>query len=273
MKIAAFYENIIEATKQENITLETCLKRLYDKGLHSVCFSFENLAKDEETILNLLKSIGLKVESVYHFFDYGNKFEKDGYIELIDTAKRVQAENVLIVPGMASTKDEGLREQQARNMLEAMKKIVAYGSEKAITVTMEDFDSVEAPYCTIKGLKWFLDEVEGLKCAFDTGNFIVYDEDEFEAYKQIKNKIISLHLKDRALEKKGKENQAFISVHQRPYYPSAVGYGDMQIKKILDDLMNDDFQGNGIVELFGSQEMMNNLEKSIEWLKQEGYAD
>lgn len=49
-----------------------------------------------------------------------------------------------------------------------------------IAVSMEDFDGLEAPYCTIAGLNDFLTDVPGLACSFDTGNFIMYQENELE---------------------------------------------------------------------------------------------
>ena len=67
-----------------------------------------------------------------------------------------------------------------RNMKIAMSHAVLYGQELGITVSMEDFDGLEAPYCTIAGLDEFLRDVPGLACSFDTGNFIMYQENELE---------------------------------------------------------------------------------------------
>jgi sugar phosphate isomerase/epimerase len=66
-----------------------------------------------------------------------------------------------------------------------------------IAVSMEDFDGLEAPYCTIAGLNDFLTDVPGLACSFDTGNFIMYQENELEAFQLFRDKICTVHLKDR----------------------------------------------------------------------------
>ena len=53
------------------------------------------------------------------------------------------------------------------------------------------------PVIDIAGLQYFMQQVDGLECAFDTGNFVIFHEDELAAFELFAPRIRTLHLKDR----------------------------------------------------------------------------
>jgi L-ribulose-5-phosphate 3-epimerase len=268
MKIAAFYETILDAVQQEHLAEEAVLIRLCSLGLQRIYCGYGILIERERELLSLFGKLGLEMEGLFQFYDWGNYPEDESYKSLIDLAKRSSAKNVLIVPGMTSTEDENQKKNQMDNMVTTLRQAVAYGKKQNIAVSMENFDGKEAPFCTIQGLKWYLDQVEGLQCSFDTGNFVVHGQNEIEAFDCMKDRICTIHLKDRAEHQHGKEDHAFTNEQGKVYFPSALGYGCIKIDEILKRLKDMNYQGNGIIEIFDSKQAMLNLEMSIKWLKE-----
>lgn len=133
---------------------------------------------------------------------------------------------------------------------------------------MEDFDGLEAPYCTIAGLNDFLTDVPGLACSFDTGNFIMYQENELEAFQLFRDKICTVHLKDRRKEAKYPDDKAIICADGSLSYAAETGRGYIHIKEILDLLKEQNYPGNVIVELYdySPEHMLEGIGESVSWV-------
>lgn len=267
MKIAVFYENILEGINKEGLQEEEVLRELHHLGMELVYIGYDNLEAKRDILLPLFAEIGLKVEGLHWTFDFGLHPENQGYKRVIDLAKEAGAGNILIVPGMISREQQVRREQLLLNMKKALADAVKYGEEKGIAVSMEDYDSLEAPYNSLEGLKWFLDGVEGLKCSFDTGNFVMYHQDEWEAFRLLRDKICTLHLKDRSETPINLGDGSVTCADGKIMYSAPVGSGCMKIAEILQELDRDGYTGNVIVELFGYTHTLDGIRQSIEWLK------
>jgi L-ribulose-5-phosphate 3-epimerase len=105
-------------------------------------------------------------------------------------------------------------------------------------------------------------------CSFDTGNFVTYSQDVLAAYDLLSDKIRSVHLKDRSLQSDDVETRAYVCEDGTRYYPAAVGFGCMPIEEVLWRLQARNYTGSLIIEIFDSQRMLLNLEKSILWLRE-----
>jgi len=194
------------------------------------------------------------------------------YIEHIDLAARVHANNILIVPGFFEEDDENQKDALLENMKSALQNVVNYGKTKGIIVSLEDFDSEKSPLNNIAGLKWFFDRVSDLKCTFDTGNFIVYGENAFDAFNQFKSVLCAMHLKDRSHTPMNEKDQPFVLSNGKCIYPAPVGSGYIQIKEMLDSLKSNSYDQTVIIELFGYHDMIRGIEESIDWLKLNGFS-
>ena len=71
---------------------------------------------------------------------------------------------------------------------------------------MEEFDNLTAPYSRADELMWFMRHVPGLRCGFDTGNFLYNEEDAVKSLSLFRPYIASVHCKDRAFT--GKHRQS-----------------------------------------------------------------
>lgn len=270
MYTAAFLENILTGAEAEGISVREALQRMKDAGLQKLYFSPQGMehAGGEEKLLDVLKELGLGVEGLHCWFDLPHHPEDEGYKKLIDLAVRAGAGNVLIVPGMIP-KDEGARRAELlENMRAALVKAVAYGHEKGVDVSMEDFDGLAAPFCTADGLDWFMQNVHGLKCSFDTGNFVMYHEDETAAFERFRDKICTMHLKDRGTSKLHEKDWPCVCADGVTYYPTPVGTGFIRIAEIIDRLKERGYDGGLIVEIYGceGEYMLESIAQSIRWV-------
>lgn len=266
MKIAAFYENILEGARKSGISDREALIRLYERGMCAIYISYDSLRSDKERLLSVFREVGLEVEGLHGFFDLGVDPKNDGCLDMIRLAKEAGANNVLIVPGMISPEDENQREERLQNMQIGLSKAVAYGEQEGIVVSMEDFDGLSAPYNSVESLKWFFDHVPGLMCTFDTGNFIMFHEDELAAFHLFRDRICALHIKDRSVTAISDADRPKQCADGSFVYPAPVGSGYIKIREILASLMQDGYPGNVIAELYDYDDMLNGVIQSVSWL-------
>ena len=268
MKIAVFYENIHEGVQASGQTMEDTLKRLQDSGMEMLYISADSWERDRRTLSGLLEKLDLPVEGMHAFCDFPREPDGLRYREIIDLAAECGAGNLLFVPGMLSTGNTG---RDLDNIARGMRRAVEYGAARNIPVLMEDYDGLLAPYNCIAGLRWFLQSVEGLGCAFDTGNFIIYHEDELEAFELFADKIRTVHLKDRVRQMREDSAWGCLCADQKTEFACPIGSGYIRIAEILKRLQGRGYPGNVIVELYGCDPkyLMRNATDFIRWVKEQ----
>ncbi len=269
MKIAAFFENIAEGAEKSGISAEEAVKNLMNDGLELLYLSGISYEKDPENFKALLRNTGAGVEGMYMFFDFVDHPEDTSYERLVDVTKELGGTNVLLLPGVLpqGTPD---RDRKMQNMFTALARAVEYGEQKGIAVSMEDFDGMEAPYSSIDGLDQFMQAVPGLKCSFDTGNFCMYSEDELEAFERFKDRLCTMHLKDRSRTKRNQDDKGKTCADGSVVYAEMTGYGYIRMEEILRRLKEMSYPGNVIVEMYdySPQHMLEGIAQSVRWVKE-----
>ncbi len=283
MRISAFLENIGQAAKETGTSLDLFLTQLKQEGLESVYASYSWCMKEKEgQLIPLLHHIGLALEGLWDTIPFNTMTEdeaREAYTSLVDCAARNGAEHVLITPGFFHDREDPTRvtreEVAARDgeivtMIEAVRRAKEYGDFKHVAVTLEDYDVFSSPIVFPEVLRRFYEEIPDLKCSFDTGNFIPCDDDVMEEFAYYKDKIVTLHLKDRVEndDQNGVEKTPYLTQSGRIYYPAVVGKGEMHIPEIIAEMRELGYQGAGIIELFGSTDMAAKLIQSIRWMRE-----
>ena len=283
MRISAFMENIGQAARDDSVPLPEYLKKLKEAGLESVYLSYSWTLKGREDVLGkLLGEVGLPIEGLWDAIPFNTLSEEESkqrYTELIDCTARLGAKHILIIPGVFHENDSGekttreeisAREPEIRKMIEAMRRAKTYGDSKGVAVTMEDYDVWTSPIVYPEVLRRFFEEIPDLQISFDTGNFIPCDADVLKEFAYYRNRIATVHLKDRVEndDQNGNEKEAFVTESGRRFYPAAVGSGDMHIAQMVDALTEQGYDGTGIIELFGSSDITRKLYASIRWMKE-----
>ena len=267
MKIAVFYENIHDMALDAGMKMDVAMAMLRDEGMELLYMKPESWIRDRYELSMAMEKLGLDIEGMHFYCDFAAEPDTERYKDAIDAAAEAGAGNILVIPGMY-TSDNPVRDLE--NMINGMQRAVDYGQRKKIQVLMEDYDGKTAPYNSITGLQYFMDRVEGLGCAFDTGNFVMFHENELEAYDQFADRIRTVHLKDRCAVKRHDGDVPFHCADGSPIYACTIGSGNIQIAEILNKLRRHDYPGNVIVELYACDPkyMLNDAIDSIRWVKE-----
>jgi len=263
MVISAFFENIRTGADAKDLPVTEALRKMQAAGLDTVYVGRDSLEEYGESLPDILKTLDIPVEGLHGWFDFAENPDGEDWKAFIDTAARWGAKHVLFVPGLNGT------EERKQNMVSALRKAVDYGREKGIAVTMENLDQLLAPYNSAEGLRWFLSQVEGLQCCFDTGNFVIHQEDELRLLEDFLPDLGSVHIKDRSREKLHPEDGACVCADGSAVYPAPVGDGYIQIQAILERLKEVRYRGALIAELYGCdpEYMLEGMLRSVSWLR------
>ena len=273
-QLSVFYEHIAEAAAQSGLTLEETCRRTKTFGFNLVEMDAKRLLTEEDVILPLLEKADIGIHCIYNFFDFGvgadhlaaDRAEAEKVVSL---CVRANCSKLLVVAGFL-TGDEMERGSEAyiqrrARMAESVKLLVTLATEKSITVVMEDFDSDTAPFSTAEELLWFMENVPGLRCGFDTGNFLYSEQDAAAALPQFLPYISGVHCKDRGLTANDGVSKA--TVAGRKIYPVAVGSGDLDIERIMVAVLDAGYTCPFVAEHFDSKHQLRDMERSADWMR------
>lgn len=263
-RLNIFYEHIHEICSQRQMSLEKALLAAKDCGIDGLECDIMRL-KGSET-LSLFDSCAMTVSSVYQTFDFPHEDEKlseKKYCSLLETAAYFGADKVLAIPGFVRRGEDisAVSEKISR----VLSKMCRRAKEYSVTVTLEDFDDCAAPYSTAKGLEYFLENTDGLKLTFDTGNFAYSLENAQNAYDMLKKHIIHVHLKDRSFDMRDSSpDSAKEDLSGRKMYPCETGNGFIGIEKLVKRLLSDGYPGSFSIEHFGAPDQLEYMKRSSE---------
>ncbi|WP_058302948.1 sugar phosphate isomerase/epimerase family protein [Gorillibacterium timonense] len=265
MQISVFYNHVLEAARQTGLALEDVLSQVSRFGISQVELDSDQIKENPEGMAKLLNRHGLSASCVYGFFDFGNHRQEEEAARFIDDAASAGAGKVLVIPGfLQQTLAPPQRESALKNMAEAVRRMCDYAEQKGITVTMEDFDDIAAPFAQSDELLWFLSQAPKLGCTFDTGNFIYSGENEVEALDKLINRVVHVHCKDRSLEPN--EGASKLALTGTLLYPSPVGSGCIQIRETLKRVRAHGYDGTLAIEHFDAPDQLSYMRQSAEWL-------
>ena len=290
MKLSIFYDHVLDASRQSGLSLVEILHQAAAAGISAVEINHDNIARQPE-MLPAIESAGMKICGSFLFYDFGGKEYGDDrrMKEQIDTAKKLGYGNVLFVPGFLSDEDAaslnalldeyrgdlnnpvamGRLDEFMRTcepivkMTEMLRRGVAYGKEQGITVMLEDFDGYRAPFARTLPLLWFMQNVEGLKFALDTGNFAYSDESVEEAYELLSPYIVHVHCKDRGAEAGCEQNRV-----KKGMAPTPAGDGYLPRCKYVRILLDSGYDGYFSIEHYGRIDQRKAILRSAENLLQ-----
>lgn len=156
---------------------------------------------------------------------------------------------IMLVPGLY---DETPTQAQLDLLYQRWNAFVKKANSLGVTVLVECFDNMKSPIVNMAGIDKAMENVKGLKHAFDIGNFMFGGDDPMVAYKHFKPTIQHLHLKDRPESGKGFAN---------------VGLGAAPIREIISDMRHSGYKGWYVVELYGSRNLLEDSRISMESLQ------
>ena len=269
MKLSVFYPHILDAAEQTGRSIPEILSVCRDLGIKAVEIDAPHLSP-ELPHLSMIQEAGLEVACVNCFYALDKVWEEDTVAKHIQYCIRSGAKKMLIVPGFlepneADVLNANIYDKEKVNahlkdsctatlIRDRLDKIVKMASVYGIRIVIEDFDNACSPISSINGLSWYLDQVEGLYCCFDTGNFITHNEDPLLAWEALKDKIIHIHCKDRG---EG---------------PMSVGAGNIPFPQLMDKATAAGYSGILAIEHYGAPDQLSTISASAKHLT-ENYSN
>ena len=240
-ELSVFHHHVLEFAKARGIPLAEALAATRAMGFDGLVTE-RALLSDGDALKRLLGANGLRIVSVYDWIDFvhddpaacARRTE-----ELLRTAKEFGAANVLVLPGCFREGDDeaaGL-DRICGGLSDACRLATSLG----IDVTIEDFGLPGSPNGTIAGCAAILERVPGLGFAFDTGNFACYGEDPHDAWPLLRDRVVFVHLKDRASGPHGLDVSAEVPV----------GDGALDLGRLVRRMRADGYAGGFVAEHFG----------------------
>ena len=252
MTIGVYYEHILAAARQRGEALPKLCAAVRAFGYEAVAPQAAHLLRDE-ALLPMLSREGLRAEGIYERFSFDGTAEEEKRTEQVTAVcERAGARYLLAVLPMLREKEadrssaEYARRREA--LAQGLERLCAQAQRRGITVLLEPFDAPLSPTAYSKELLWYFRRIDGLFCAFDTGNPVVCGEDAEKILPALLPYIRIVHAKDRtfcANGMNGKKTPSGAAV-----YPAAAGQGDLPLFEILKTLRQSGFDGPVFAEHF-----------------------
>ncbi|WP_455716782.1 sugar phosphate isomerase/epimerase family protein [Anaerosporobacter sp.] len=281
MKISVFYDHVLQAAEQTGKSLSELLASVRKAGIEAVEINLTYLLEHDKT-LELLKQADLAVSCIYEFYEMDRCDESKKVEKHIETAVKVGAGRILVVPGFLSSEESEEMQvhvhsyeqvadffdnnEKVLHMSEGLTYAVTLGVKAGVTVTVEDFDDKKSPLSGMNGILWFLNHVPELRYTLDMGNFVYNDEDVLVAWEILKNKIAHVHCKDRGVEE-DKANDDGKSSINRGLMSVAAGDGYLPIAVLVNRLKEFGYEGYLAIEHFDAPDQEMCMRRSAEFLR------
>lgn len=255
MKISAFYENIRTGADHDGISMAEAVSALREAGLEGVYVGYDSTRRYADELADVMQQTGVEITGLHAWINF-DRFRGAAF-KVIDQAARLGTDHVLIVPTTEGISDAPI--------YEGLQATVDYGDQKGVRVYLEDLDLDSSTLCTMGGVCMLLRRIPRLLCCFDTGNLIMFHEDETEGFKRGGSRVRALHLKDRAHSPLHPEDVGKRTMDGEYCYPAPVGMGYIKMAELLS--MAGDMPA--VVELYdySPAHMLEGIRSSIEWVR------
>ncbi len=246
VRVSYFSQLIEMMARQSGMSYYDTAKTLRDMGYEGV----ECLYNIKPENLKILDELGFQHACAIAHVD----ITKGDCQEELDKVLQFMQDNdfkqVLLVPGLF---DESPTPAQYDALYKRWNSFVEKAGGLGLTVLVECFDNVKSPIGNMAGIDKAMENVKGLKQAFDIGNFMFGGDDPMEAYEHFKPTVSHIHMKDRPEGGKGFSN---------------IGFGTAPIREIISDLRHSGYDGWYVMELYGSRNLLEDSRISMESVKQ-----
>ena len=254
-RISVFAVHINTIAQQENISFTEAATKVRQMG-----YAGADVYPYQEDIIPVLDSLGFDHScAIVHINYLGEEhvdsidantprgFFRAGWSDLENAAisfvKRHNYPHLMLVPNV-------LPKDATPEDVEIVRSHVTAYAERCVTegidLVVESYDN-EASLCyNTERLQALLTRSKSLGVAFDVGNFTFAKEDPVEAYETLRDRVRHVHLKDRA------------SLDDMTPVPA--GTGCSKISTVLQKMKEANYDGWYTVEIFGSKQMLSDLE-------------
>ena len=150
----------------------------------------------------------------------------------------------------SSKPSEGMDKEEAIKIFgDVLAEVSEIAEPYGITACIEDFDPVPDFVCSADSCLKVLSRAPKAGLAFDTGNFLIADDDPVEIFPRLKHLIRHIHAKEKRLLSDGVKGQA--SLAGKMFENTEFGKGNARIAEVVELLKGIGYNGALSIEAFG----------------------
>ncbi|MFW6311829.1 MAG: sugar phosphate isomerase/epimerase family protein [Nanoarchaeota archaeon] len=256
----------VEANQMDNLSFIEFCKQEEVKYVELLDLYLEKNNIDD--INSLLKNYNMGVSSFSVTNDFVDpnkekrKIEVEKLKESIDVANFLKAKYVRVFSG---NKKDGVEYEQARLwIVECFKELVPYAKSRGVTMVIENHGLFVGKSFQVKELLNDIDS-EFMKANVDVGNFLLANENPYNAVNNLEDYIAFVHLKD--MKSVEKDAEGLIALDGSKYEGTLLGKGEVPLIKIINYLSKIKYNGFMSIEFEGKGDPLKGTRESINYIK------
>lgn len=271
-KIGSFFYSVERALELGEIKdYDEGLFRFANAGITGIEIEAEIGARlNLDEILSAMKKNGIVFHTIHTaypaFYNDEETYQKslEHYKKAMDFTAEMNCPIIMLVPqkpGNSPETDFIKFRNSARRLIGDM---CVYSRTSSVIPTIEDYSFKTAAYGTYKDIKYLLDHNPELMFTYDSGNFALAGNDEYEGACLFADRTVGVHLKDLVYDEVNveyvRDGVAYNSV--------AIGDGMLRNKEALRILKQGRFkEGSIIIETGYTYNCFENALKSADYIK------
>jgi sugar phosphate isomerase/epimerase len=211
-------------------------------GVELLDFYWKNKEEELEEVMKYLEQSPLEVSC----YDVSNDFVKETADErkneiqkvkdAVDTAKQLNTRCVRVFCGDLKPKmDYAIGKEW---IISSLKQCAKYAEAQGIVLAIENHGLLAGKSEQVKEI---LSEVgsPNVKSTFDTGNFLLVEDNPLAAYQNLKNEIAHVHFKDFRVCTAEDANSGFKGLGEKYWIGVIPGDGEVELAEIISNLKRD----------------------------------
>ncbi len=184
--------------------------------------------------------------------------------DITDSVEMAKVFGADVVRVFSGDKPEDVTYEQARQwIIEGLTEASAYAEKKGVTLCLENHGYFAGKADQVVSV---IREVgsPALRSTFDTGNFLLVDENPSEAVEKLKHWTAHVHFKDFLKVDESYEGHVYRSIAGHRFAGKVAGEGDVDLRYILTQLKAAGYDGWLTVEFEGDEEQKTGSIRSID---------
>lgn len=263
MKKSIFYDHIRAVASQEGINISKAIAYAASLG-YVGCDVHWRGETDFREIRSLLSAEGLQVSAVYRFWELFSEVDENEAHEFFSLLRESGCDRVMVIP-WEETKSEHT-DSVFTAVCRRLNRICDIAEEYGVRITAEDFDSADVIINNTAALSRAFSLCSKLFHTFDTGNYAYFGESAATALERFSDRIISVHLKDRAHSKNAFTDTPIPFADGTEAYSCPCGDGYIDVGEFIRVLHRKGYDGYLTVEHFGVSPMKTAMQISAQFV-------
>ncbi len=218
-KLGINYENVINVSKECNLSIQDVLKSLRLQGFETLDVMYDRFLQDKSLLSTIIVS-GFEIASVFYVGDLKVSNNYSTELQIIDFCSSNNIKDVMLLTKPIANGDD--EEKCIFNIKQNLRHIVKYSKQFNVRVSIENFGDNLSFYSSPKKVLDILKGVKDLYLVFDGGNFYKSQESVIEGINLLKPYVSRVHLKD----------------FDQNYNPITLNDGNCEIEKTIVEFTN-----------------------------------